>query len=75
MSKYGVFSSPYFPAFGLNTERYSVFSRNAREYGPEKTPYLYTFHAVIARMNESAHLPRIKQEYQECLIQRKIHNQ
>ena len=25
MSKYGVFSSPYFPAFGLNTERYEVF--------------------------------------------------
>ena len=29
MSKYGVFSSPYFP-----------------EFGPEKTPYLDTFHAV-----------------------------
>ena len=25
MSKYGVFSGPYFPAFGLNTERYEVF--------------------------------------------------
>ena len=24
VSKYGVFSAPYFPAFGLNTERYSV---------------------------------------------------
>ena len=24
VSKYGVFSGPYFPAFGLNTERYSV---------------------------------------------------
>ena len=24
VSKYGVFSDPYFPAFGLNTERYSV---------------------------------------------------
>ena len=42
MSKYGVFSGPYFPAFGLNTERYylSVFSPNARKYGSEKTPYL-----------------------------------
>ena len=30
VSKYGVFSGPYFPAFG-----------------PEKTPYLETFHAVI----------------------------
>ena len=24
LSKYGVFSGPYFPAFGLNTERYEV---------------------------------------------------
>ena len=36
MSKYGVFSGPYFPVFGLNTGK----------YGPEKTPYLDTFHAV-----------------------------
>ena len=35
VSKYGVISGPYFPAFGLNTERYL-------------TPYLDTFHAVIA---------------------------
>ena len=27
VSKYGVFSGPYFPAFGLNTERYSVSLR------------------------------------------------
>ena len=36
---------PYFPAFGLNTERYEV-SPNTGKYGPEKTPYLDTFHAV-----------------------------
>ena len=36
MSNYGVFSAPYFPAFGLNT----------RKYGAEKTPYLDTFHEV-----------------------------
>ena len=30
MTKYGCFSGPYFPAFGLNTERYGVFSPNAR---------------------------------------------
>ena len=41
-----IFSGPYFPAFGLNTERYSVFSPNAGKYGPVKTPYLDTFHAV-----------------------------
>ena len=36
VSKYGVFSGPYFPVFGLNTGK----------YGPEKTPHLGTFHAV-----------------------------
>ena len=36
MSKYGVFSGPYFP----------VFSPNTGKYGPEKTPYLDTFNAV-----------------------------
>ena len=36
MSKYEVFSGPYFPVFGLN----------AGKYGTEKTPYLDTFHAV-----------------------------
>ena len=36
MSKYGVISGPYFPAFRLNTG----------EYGPEITPYLDTFQAV-----------------------------
>ena len=30
------FSGPYFPALGLNAERYSVFSPNAGKYGPEK---------------------------------------
>ena len=34
---FGVFLvSPYFPALGLNTERYGVFSPNAGKYGPEK---------------------------------------
>ena len=36
MSKYGVFSGPYFP----------VFSPNIEKYGPEKTPYLDTFHEM-----------------------------
>ena len=36
-----------FPEFGLNTERYRVFSPNVGKYGPEKTPYLDTFHAVL----------------------------
>ena len=49
MSKYGVISGPYFPAFGLNTGIYpinSVFSPNTGKYGPEITPYFGTFHAV-----------------------------
>ena len=36
VSKYGVFSGPYFPVFGLN----------AGKYGPGKTPYLDIFLAV-----------------------------
>ena len=40
VSKYGVFSGPYFPAFGLNTGK----------YGPEETPYFDTFHAVLQAM-------------------------
>ena len=36
VSKYGVFSGPYFPVFGLNTEK----------YGPERTPYFHTFHVI-----------------------------
>ena len=36
MSIYGVFSGPHFP----------VYSPNTRKNGPEKTPYLDTFHAL-----------------------------
>ena len=38
MSKYGVISGPYFP----------VFSPNTGKYGPEITPYVDTFHAVLS---------------------------
>ena len=37
VSKYRVSSVPCFPVFGPNTGK----------YGPQKTPYLDTFHAVI----------------------------
>ena len=33
--------------FSPNTGKYRVFSPNTGKYGPEKTPYLDTFHAVI----------------------------
>ena len=44
MSEYGVFPGLYFP----------VFSPNTGKYGPEKAPYLDTFHAVsvISSLNE-----------------------
>ena len=48
LSKYGVFSGPCFPAFRLNTPYLSVFSPNAGKYGPEKIPYLDTFHTVTS---------------------------
>ena len=37
VSKYGVFSDPYFPAFGLNTERYFVSLRIQSECGKIRT--------------------------------------
>ena len=37
VSKYGVFSGPYFPVFGLNTERYSVSLHIQPECGSIRT--------------------------------------
>ena len=59
VSKYGVFSGPYFPAFGLNTERYSVSLRiapNAKKYGPEKTSILghFSCSALLSLFDYSA---------------------
>ena len=45
VSKYGVISGLYFPVFGLNTGK----------YGPEITPYLDTFHAVIEKISNFHH--------------------
>ena len=44
VSKYGIFLVHIFPL--LDWYYRSVFSQNAGKYGPEKTPYLDTFHAV-----------------------------
>ena len=40
---------PYFPVSRIMkfTEIFSVFSPNTGKYGPEKTLYLVTFHAVV----------------------------
>ena len=56
MSKHGVFSGPYFPAFGL--KYLSVFSPNAGKYAPENTPYLDTFHAVLSLSNQKYSLTK-----------------
>ena len=45
VSKYGVFSVPYFPAFRLNTERLRIQSECGK-IRTRKTPYFDTFHAV-----------------------------
>ena len=37
MSKYGVISGPYFPIFGLNTEKYSISLRIQSEYRKIRT--------------------------------------
>ena len=46
------FSGPYFPI--------SVFSPNTGKYGPEKTPYLDTFHAVLCSMSSHSCITSIK---------------
>ena len=46
MRKHGNFSGPHFPLFGLNMEIYYINPRVQSEYGPEKTPYLGSFHTV-----------------------------
>ena len=43
MPKYEVFSGPYFP----------VFSPNRGKYGPEKTPYLDSIHALNIKICET----------------------
>ena len=50
LSKYGVFSGPYFSVFGQNTGTYRVNLQIQCKYGktrPEEAPYLETFHVVV----------------------------
>ena len=87
VSKYGVFSGPYFPVFGLNREIYGVNlriqSQYTGKYGPEKTPYLDAFHAAevsnfqkilvlsIQRVNRYRYLHYLN-NFDECLIKLKL---
>ena len=52
--KYGVVSGLYFPIFGLNRERYGVFSPNTGKYGPEITPQGYDQKRKLFRTNSFA---------------------
>ena len=55
VSKCRVFSGPFFPAFGLNTDRYGVSLRiqsESEKTDQKKTPYLDTFHAVCVEIEQ-----------------------
>ena len=66
VSKYGVFTGPYFPVFGLNKEFYSVnlsvFILNTGKYGPEKTPYMDIFHVMIYMDRENEFIKNDKKK-------------
>ena len=55
MSKYGHFTGPYFPVFALNTV-------NTGKYGPEKTRYFDTIHAVVTMPSNSHSLDYVPAE-------------
>ena len=50
MSTYGINFGPRFPVFGLNTGK----------YGPEITPYMDTFHAVVYKWDHAKLTTAIK---------------
>ena len=63
-SKYGVISGPYFPAFGLNTERYEVSLRIQSECGKIWTRNNYVFghfsrSLKLLKLNESLDDPSL----------------
>ena len=41
MSKYGVFSGPYFPTFGQNTEKYGVLDYESTKFSAVSTIHKY----------------------------------
>ena len=61
MSIYGVFSGPYFPAFGLNTEIYGLNLRIQSKYGKTRTRKDSVFghfsgSATVATITHESHL-------------------
>ena len=64
-------SGPYFPAFGLNTEKYSVSHRahsKGRKMRTRITPYMDTFNSVIS----NGHLLKV---YPQAAIGQKHQNE
>ena len=53
MSKYGVFSGSYFPAFRLNTERYGVNFCIQSEYGKIRTIKISVFPTQCQMINKN----------------------
>ena len=45
----GIYSGPHFPAFGLNTERYSVIQSEIGKMRARITPNMDTFYTVSAK--------------------------
>ena len=77
VSKYRIFSGPYFPAFGLNTERYAVSLRIQSKCGKiwtRKTPNTSTFHAVTVLTLKQTLLPNTFEEekYSTFFLRRNI---
>ena len=65
LSKYGFFSGPYFPAFGLNPEIYGVNLRIQSKYRKiwtRKTPYLKTFNAVVQNKTQNGFMFMVHRE-------------
>ena len=56
VSKYRVFSGPYFPAFRLNTERFSVSLRIQSECGKTQTRQ----NSVFGHFSRSAYLGKVE---------------
>ena len=54
------FYGPYFPAFELNTERYSVsllIQSECGKTGTRKIPNANIFYVVLMKLNLNAHFP------------------
>ena len=65
VSKYGVFSSPYFPEFGLNTERHGVSLRIQSECGKIRTRKNSVFEQFMHQFNFTPNSTQSKNNWNE----------